>query len=133
MGCRISRLSGLGLTVVVLVGCAGGNVAFREGRKAELHKDWDTALIQYDKALQTEPDNAQFIIHERTARIQASYSHLKRGQRLLAQGRPDEAAGEFQKAVGIDPTNEAAAQELGKLLAQQAAARQRGKRCSNNR
>jgi general secretion pathway protein D len=39
----------------------------------------------------------------------------------VAAGRTDEAAGEFQKAVGIDPTNEAAGQELGRLLAQQTA------------
>jgi general secretion pathway protein D len=42
----------------------------------------------------------------------------------LKEGRPDEASGEFQKAVSIDPTNEAAAQELARVVAAQAAARQ---------
>jgi general secretion pathway protein D len=107
-----------------LVGCGTGNVAYRQARKAELRKDWDTALVDYEKAARTEPENAKVIIHEKLVRTQASASHLKQGQRLLKQGRPDEASGEFEKAVNIDPTNEAAAQELARVLAAQAAARQ---------
>jgi general secretion pathway protein D len=42
----------------------------------------------------------------------------------LREGRPDDASGEFQKAVSIDPTNEAAAQELARVAAAQAAAKQ---------
>jgi general secretion pathway protein D len=42
----------------------------------------------------------------------------------LKQGRADEASGEFQEAVNIDPTNQAAAQELARVVAAQAAARQ---------
>ncbi len=112
-----------GAAAVLCLGCGAGNVAFREGRKAELRKDYDTALVDYGKALQTQPDNAQYVLHERLVRTEASLFHLKQGRRLLAQGRGDEAAGEFQKAVSIDPTNEAAAQELSRLLAAQAAAK----------
>jgi general secretion pathway protein D len=39
---------------------------------------------------------------------------------MLKEGRADEAAGEFQKAARIDPTNQAAAQELNAVLTQQA-------------
>ena len=38
------------LFMVWLVGCNPGNVAYREARKAELRKDWDTALVEYEKA-----------------------------------------------------------------------------------
>jgi general secretion pathway protein D len=122
VGRRI-RLVAAALAVLVSVGCGVGNVAFREGRKAELRKDYDTALVNYEKAVQSDPGNAQYQIHEKLARTQASLFHLKRGKSLLAEGRPDDAAGEFQKAVSIDPTNEAAAQELARLLARQAAAK----------
>jgi len=120
---REVRLWGAGAMLLVCLGCGGGSTVFREGRKAELRKDWDTALIKYEKALQAEPENAQYLIHEKLARTQGSLFHLKQGRRLLAGGRADEAAGEFQKAVSIDPTNEAAAQELGRLVARQAAAK----------
>jgi general secretion pathway protein D len=112
------------LGLLGLVGCGAGNVALREARKAELRKDWDTALVNYEKAGRDYPENSKIIIHERLVRIQASASHLKQGQRLLREGRPDDASGEFQKAVSIDPTNEAAAQELARVAAAQAAAKQ---------
>ena len=112
------------LSLLGLVGCSAGNVAFREARKAELRKDWDTALVNYEKAGRDQPENSKIIIHERLVRVQASALHLKQGQRLLKEGRPDDASGEFQKAVSIDPTNEAAAQELARVVAAQAAAKQ---------
>ena len=122
--CLNIRLVGALIVVSVCLGCAGGSSVFRDARKAELRKDWDTALIDYQKALQAEPENAHYLIHEKVARQQASAFHLKKGQSLLAAGRPDEASGEFQKAVSIDPTNQAAGQELEKVLAQQAASKQ---------
>ena len=112
------------LSLLGLVGCSAGNVALREARKAELRKDWDTALVDYEKAGRDQPENSKIIIHERLVRVQASALHLKQGQRLLREGRPDDASGEFQKAVSIDPTNEAAAQELARVAAAQAAAKQ---------
>ena len=112
------------LSLLGLVGCGAGNVAYREARKAELRKDWDTALVNYEKAGRDQPENSKIIIHEKLVRVQASALHLKQGQRLLREGRPDEASGEFQKAVSIDPTNEAAAQELARVVAAQAAAKQ---------
>jgi len=112
------------LSLLGLVGCGAGNVAYREARKAELRKDWDTALVDYEKAGRAQPENSKIIIHERLVRVQASALHLKQGRRLLREGRPDEASGEFQKAVSIEPTNEAAAQELARVVAAQAAAKQ---------
>jgi general secretion pathway protein D len=108
------------LAVTVYAGCsAGAGSAFRDGYKAELKKDYDTALIDYDKAVQTDPENAKYLIHERVARTQSSLFHLKNGRALLASDRLDEASGEFQKAVSIDPANQAAAQELASVLAKE--------------
>lgn len=119
---REVQLWGVVLAVAVCVGCgAGGNSAFHDGYKAELRKDYDTALIDYQKAVQSDPENSHYQIHEKLARTEASILHLKQGKALLASERPDEASGEFQKAVSIDPTNQAAVQELNKVLAQQAA------------
>ncbi len=112
------------LFLIWLAGCSAGNVAFRDAQKAELRKDWDTALVNYEKAGRTQPENSKIIIHERLVRVQASALHLKQGERLLQEGRLDQASGAFQEAVSIDPANEAAAQELAKVMAAQAAAKQ---------
>jgi len=104
--------------------CGGGSdVAYREGHKAEQRRDWDSALVNYEKALQSNPANALYLLHEKQARNQASLLHLKNGRRLLKEGHPDQATAEFQKAASIDPSDEAAANELSHLLTQQAEAR----------
>ncbi|MHB8655795.1 MAG: secretin N-terminal domain-containing protein [Terriglobia bacterium] len=121
MRVRGACLVGAFIGVVLCLGCGAGSSAFREGYKAELKKDYDTALINYDKAVQTDPENSHYLIHEKIARNESSLFHLKQGRALLASDRPDEASGEFQKAISIDPTNQAAAQELDKLLRAQAA------------
>jgi general secretion pathway protein D len=105
----------------ITLACGGGSdVAYREGHKAELRKDWDSALVNYEKAVQSDPANALYLLHDKQARNQASLLHLNNGRRLLKEGRPDEAAAEFQKAASIDPSNQAAANELSQLLAKQA-------------
>jgi general secretion pathway protein D len=119
-GTRLLAVVGM---LLLSMACSPGSAAFRLGRKAEARKDYDTAIIYFGKALQQEPENAQFLIHDSLARTRSSAFHLKQGRRLLAENKTEEAAGEFQKAVSVDPSNEAAAQELAKLAAAQAAAK----------
>jgi general secretion pathway protein D len=117
------RLMGAGVVLLLCLACAGGNVFYREGRRAELRKDYDTALVYFEKAVQSEPDNSLFLIHEKTARTLAADFHLRQGRRLQQAKRMDEGAAEFQKAVSIDPSNAAAAQELARIMTEQAAAK----------
>jgi general secretion pathway protein D len=116
----VAQVAGLALALGALA-CNPGSVAFREGRRAELRKDYDTAVINYEKALQYEPENSRYLIRDKLARTQSGIFHLNQGLRLLSEGRPDEAAGEFRRASSVDPTNETAKQQLTKVLAQEAA------------
>ena len=110
--------------LATMLACGGGSDgAYREGHKAELQRDWDSALVNYEKALQSNPANALYLLHEKQARNQASLLHLKNGQRLLKEGHSEQATAEFQKAATIDPSNEAAVKELSQLLAKQAETR----------
>jgi general secretion pathway protein D len=119
--CPSYLLLGLIVGALLLPGCSPGSAAFRQGRKAELHKDYDSAVVDFERALQSEPDNAHFLIYDKEARLKASAFHQKQGERLLSEMRVEDAAGEFQKAVSIDPTNQAAAQQLDRILSAQAA------------
>jgi len=118
------RLIGVLALVAVSLSCGGGSsVAYNQGRKAENRKDWDTALVDYEKAKESDPANSLYVLHEQNARTHASLVHLKNGRQMLKEGRPDEATGELQKAARIDPANRAAAQELDAVLAKQAQAK----------
>jgi general secretion pathway protein D len=79
--------------------------------------------VDYEKAKKADPANSLYVLHEQNARLNASMLHLKNGRQMLKEGRMDEAAGEFQKAARIDPSNQAAAQELDAVLAKQAQAK----------
>ncbi len=115
------RVIGVSALLTVCVSCGGGySTAYREGHKAELKKDWDSALVNYEKAREADPANSLYILHEKLARNNAGALHFRTGRQMLKDGRSEEAAGEFQKAVRIDPTNQAAQQELNILLRQQA-------------
>ncbi len=104
--------------------CGGGySTAYREGHKAEERKDWDTALVDYEKAREADPANSLYILHEKNARTNAALFHFKNARQLLKEDRPQDAAAELQKAVRIDPTNAAAAQELNIVLTRQAKAK----------
>ncbi|HZT71974.1 MAG TPA: secretin N-terminal domain-containing protein [Terriglobia bacterium] len=103
--------------------CAPGNTYFQHGIKAEYRKDWDTALVNYEKAAQSDPANVEYQLRERHARSQASMFHTERGRELLREQRTAEAIGEFQKAASIDPSNQTAKQELSRLLTKEVAAK----------
>ena len=55
--------------IVFCVSCGGGSdAAYRQGRKAEEQKDWDTALVDYKKARDSDPANSLYILHEANAK-----------------------------------------------------------------
>jgi general secretion pathway protein D len=122
---RVLALALLAGAVFLCFGCSTSSVAFKEGLKAEEQKDYDNAVIDFQKALKTQPGNAGYLLHEKNARTLAAIYHYQRGRQFLAEGRTEDAAGEFQTAVSIDPSNEAAAQELRVLLEEKAAAKAR--------
>jgi general secretion pathway protein D len=128
-GCRALRDAVLMVVVIgsilLYAGCSSTTVAFRQGVKAEQQHDYDAAVVDFQKALQSQPDNSRYLLYEKDARTEDSILHLKRGRALLAQNQTDAAAAEFQTAVGVDPSNEAAAQELRQILIKKAAEKAR--------
>ncbi len=120
----VRLLAGL-LGLWVCVACAPGNNFFEQGRKAEEKKNWDNAVVDFDQAVKSQPENAHYRIEERYARNQAALFHVQQGKRYLKQGRTEQAAGEFEKAHSIDPSNQAADQYLARILAAQAAAKEK--------
>jgi general secretion pathway protein D len=110
---------------VFLVGCPKGNENYNAGRKAEAVQDYDTALVDYERALRAEPTNVEYKLRAAQLHYTAGEFHLEQGEKAAKKGDLDQALAEFRKAQAIDPSNTAADQEVKRtmeLLAANAAA-----------
>jgi len=96
---------------------AKGDKEFNVGRQAESHRDWDEAVRQYQKAVDLDPDNPQFLLAVGRARFQAGVTHLTKGEKLQQQGKLREALAEFEQSAALDPSSDAARQEINRTLA----------------
>jgi general secretion pathway protein D len=105
----------VGITMVV-AGCPKGRTDFNQGRKAQDLHDYDAAVEYYQKALKTDPDNAEYLIKFHQARFDASELHTNKGLKLRARGDLQNAASEFQKAISTDASSVMAEEELRKTI-----------------
>src|ERR1700682_2990716 len=101
---------------LMAAGCPKGKTDYTQGRKAEHLLDYDAAYDYYQKALKSDPENAEYLIKFNQARFEASSLHMKNGVKLRERGQLEAAASEFQRAVAIDPSSPIAEQELRKTL-----------------
>ena len=97
-------------------GCPKGQTDYSKGRKAETLQDYDAALEFYQKALKSDPNNAEYKIKYNQARFEAGEQHIKQGLKQRENGDLQGAASQFQRAQMIDPASPIAAQELKKTL-----------------
>jgi general secretion pathway protein D len=108
---KIILCAGVGL---LAAGCPKGKPDYQEGRKAENLQDYDAAYDFYQKALKSEPENAEYQIKYNQARFEAGAFHIKQGVKLREQGNLPAALAEFQRAAAIDPSSSMADQEIRK-------------------
>ena len=91
---------------------ANADKLFKEGQAAEAKNDWDKALDLYLQALDVKPTDPAYMLAMRRARFQAGQKHVNTGQKVRAEGKLEEALGEFQKALIADPASSIAIQEM---------------------
>src|SRR5947209_11066953 len=113
------------LLAITTAGCVSFN-AYQRGRTAERQKNWDEAIIQYEKALEIDPENIRYRINLDRAKLEASRVHFEKGKTLRAaaiaakgaeQTRLAQlAASELEVTVKLDSTNQFAAVELEKAV-----------------
>src|SRR6185436_15079459 len=124
-GMKANKLAAIIVISLASFSCVSYN-AFNKARTAEREKNWDEAVVQYERALETNPENRQFKMHYDRARRESSRVHFEKGKTLrsamteatgLDQLRIAQmAATELQLTVKLDPTNQFAVVELSKVL-----------------
>ena len=90
------------LLAVFVAGCAT-TAALRSGERAELGQQYDLAVVEYTKALQSDPDNTAARQGLERSKLRAAQDHFTRGRRFQAAGRLDEALVELQIAAELNP------------------------------
>lgn len=113
---RLVYLPILAVVAVFLIGCPKGNRDFDAGKKAEQLQDYDTALVDYQRALRSDPSNAEYKLREIQIRFDDSQYHLEQGRNDVNKGDLQMALAEFQRAETVDPSNSAASDEVKKTL-----------------
>jgi general secretion pathway protein D len=102
--------------LLVLPGCPKGKQQYSAGQKAELAQDWDTALVEYQRALRADPTNVEYKLKIDRIRFEAGMAHVREGQKQLQKGEFRIALAEFEKAMAIDPSSAIAQQQARKAL-----------------
>jgi general secretion pathway protein D len=104
------------LIAIFLAACPKANQDFEAGRRAETLQDYDTALVDYERALRANPTNVEYKLRADKMHYQDGQYHLEKGVKDLNQGNLDMALTEFQRAQAIDPSNPGADQQIKKTM-----------------
>jgi general secretion pathway protein D len=102
------------LLAINVTGCAGRQ-AFTRGSRAEVLKDFDTAMTEFKAALDRDPQNNEYRLKYEHARYNAAFQHYEAGRRALEKQDYEAAKMEFTRVIEIDPTHELAEQQLAKV------------------
>ncbi|HET7434006.1 MAG TPA: secretin N-terminal domain-containing protein [Thermoanaerobaculia bacterium] len=122
---RLKPLLLIALVVASTTGCASYG-AYQKARKAEATKDWDSAVVQYEKALEVDPNNMTFKLALDRSKRESSRAHFEKAKSIRAalntasgndQARLAQmAVTELQLTLKLDPTNQYAAIEFDKTV-----------------
>ncbi len=84
----------------------------KRGADAEVREDYDAAFEAYRQAHLLKPNDLRYKTHFERARFSAGAAHVDRGRVLRQSGDFNGALTEFERALSIDGSNQAAQQEV---------------------
>jgi general secretion pathway protein D len=90
---------------------------YKDGKKAEIREDYITAYQDYRKAWQKKPSDMSYKEAYERLRYLAASQYIDMGHKLRDQGQLNDALTDFLRALAIDPSYEAAQQEVQRTRA----------------
>jgi type II secretory pathway component GspD/PulD (secretin) len=98
----------------VLAGCTAGK-AFHQGNDATRAGNYDAAVVAYRKAVQSDPENADYKIALQRAMLAASRTHLDLAREYEKGDQLEASLGEYRQASEYDPSNRQIAAKVAEL------------------
>lgn len=102
------------LALVVSTACTASR-AFRRGQDAQRVGDWDAAVEHYTKAVQENPDSAEYKIQLRRAQEEAARMHVERARDLESKDQLDSALMEYRRSLELIGTDRVARAKVAEL------------------
>src|SRR5213594_2034687 len=104
----------IAVLAINVAGCASRQ-AYTRGNRAEITRDFDTAMIEYKAALDRDPRNYEYRLKYEQARYNSAFQHFEAGRRAFDKQDYQTAKMEFTRVLEIDPTHTLAEQLLAKV------------------
>jgi len=108
------RIAALIVIASLAAACAAGR-AFGRGEDAARAGDWETAVDHYRRAVDKDPNNAEYRIAYERAMISASQVHLDAARVAEVRGQLEDALREYRRASEFDPPNRQLAAKVAEL------------------
>jgi general secretion pathway protein D len=89
-----------------------GHIAYARGLKFQEHQHLEEALAQFDEASRRVPQNPEYLTARELVKAQLEFSHIQRGNILLAENLNERAATEFRSALELNSDDEFARERL---------------------
>src|SRR5271170_2242116 len=115
---RLKPAAVLLLVVVIILPAIADKAKglYEKGQDAEARENYEAAYGFFKQAYDLKPKDLRYKASFQRLRFKAAATIVHRGQKLLDDGKLQEAAAEFQKAAQIDPSLFIAQQELKRTL-----------------
>jgi len=111
----MKKAAALIMIMGALWGCAVLSRSYKQGSEAEINKQWEEAIINYERAALENPREAVYRLALMRAKTSAGLFHVQQARMLSGQGKNEEAVSEYRKALSYDPQNRIYADELAAL------------------
>src|SRR5947208_9181553 len=95
----------IAVLAINVAGCASRQ-AYTRGNRAEITRDFDTAMIEYKAALDRDPRNYEIRLKYEQARFNSAFQHFEAGRRAFDKQDYQTAKMEFTRVLEIDRSEE---------------------------
>src|SRR5438128_6633911 len=104
----------IAVLAINVAGCASRQ-AYTRGNRAEITRDFDTAMIEYKAALDRDPRNYEIRLKYEQARYNSAFQHFEAGRRAFDKQDYQTAKMEFTRVLQIDPSHALAETQLDRV------------------
>ncbi len=106
------------ILVLMSWACVTLSLSYKMGTQAEMNKNWEEAVKLYEKASLENPKEPVYRLSLLRAKLAASQSHVQQARQLAGQGKKEEAAAEYAKALSFNPGDASIALEARTMMAE---------------